>query len=56
MARIKEFIGECIRVLHVTKKPDKQEYLTVVKVSALGIGIIGFLGFVITMLALLIRG
>jgi protein transport protein SEC61 subunit gamma and related proteins len=56
MGRLKEFIGECIRVLKVTKKPDKQEYMTIVKVSALGIAIIGFIGFVITMIALIIRG
>lgn len=56
MARCKEFVGECVRVLKVTKKPDKQEFMTVVKVSALGIAIIGFIGFIITMIALIIRG
>ena len=45
--RVKRFIKECSRVLHITKKPNQQEYLTTVKVTALGIGIIGALGFVI---------
>ena len=45
--KVKKFIKECSRVLHITKKPNQQEYLTTVKVTALGIGIIGALGFVI---------
>ena len=51
--KIKSFIGECIRVLKVTKKPDAIEFKTIVKVSGLGILIIGMLGFVIQMLKLL---
>ncbi len=51
--KIKSFIGECIRVLRITKKPDATEYKTIVKVSGLGILIIGLLGFVIQMFKLL---
>ncbi len=51
--KIKAFIGECIRVLRITKKPDATEYKTIVKVSGLGILIIGLLGFVIQMIKLL---
>ena len=51
--KIKSFIGECIRVLKVTKKPDANEFRTVVKVSGLGILIIGMLGFVVQMIKLL---
>ncbi|MEA2037934.1 MAG: protein translocase SEC61 complex subunit gamma [Nanoarchaeota archaeon] len=47
--RFKSFINECIRVLRVTKKPDKQEFTTIVKVSGLGILIIGLIGFIIQM-------
>jgi len=43
------FLRECWRVLRVTRKPNKQEYLTVVKVSALGMGVIGLIGFLIAM-------
>ena len=43
--RLNSFIGECIRVLKVTKKPDAFEFKTIVKVSALGIAVIGLLGF-----------
>ena len=45
--KIKDFIRECKRVLIVTKKPTKEEFKTIVKVSGLGIMIIGFIGFVI---------
>lgn len=52
--RIKRFIGECIRVLKITKKPDKEEYKTTVKVAGLGILIIGLIGFIITMIKTLL--
>ena len=45
--RLKRFIKETVRVLRVTKKPNKQEYWATVKVTGIGIGIIGALGFVI---------
>ncbi|MBS3101850.1 protein translocase SEC61 complex subunit gamma [Candidatus Woesearchaeota archaeon] len=51
--RLKNFIGECKRVLTVTKKPDAAEFKTIVKVSGLGMLIIGLVGFVITMFKLL---
>ena len=51
--KIKSFIQESIRVLKVTKKPDATEFKTVVKVSGLGILIIGLIGFVVTMFKLL---
>ena len=45
--KLKSFIYKCKIVLRVTKKPNKQEFYTVVKVSALGMIIIGAIGFVI---------
>ena len=51
--KFKSFLGECLRVLRVTKKPDATEFKTIVKVSGLGILIIGMLGFVVTMIKLL---
>ena len=51
--KIKFFIGECLRVLKVTKKPDAIEFKTIVKVSGLGILIIGLIGFVVQMVKLL---
>ena len=51
--RIKTFFGECIRVFRITKKPSIDEYKTIVKVSGLGILIIGALGFIVAMVRLL---
>ena len=51
--KVRTFIQECIRVLRITKKPDATEYKTIVKVSGLGILVIGLLGFVIQMFRLL---
>ncbi|MEE9525605.1 MAG: protein translocase SEC61 complex subunit gamma [Candidatus Woesearchaeota archaeon] len=47
---MKRFGKECLRVLKVTKKPDKEEYLTIVKVSGIGILVIGLVGFLIQMI------
>jgi len=48
--RFKRFSLECRRVLKITKKPDRLEFKTIVKVSGLGIIIIGLIGFIITMI------
>jgi len=45
--KLKTFIVECKRVLRVTKKPNKEEFQTIVKVSAIGMGIIGVIGFLV---------
>ena len=47
--RFKSFINESVRVLKVTRKPSKEEFTTIVKVSGLGMIIIGLIGFIITM-------
>ncbi len=47
--KLKRFGKECLRVLKVTKKPNKEEFKTIVKVSGLGILLIGLLGFIIQM-------
>jgi protein transport protein SEC61 subunit gamma-like protein len=43
------FIAKCKRVWMVLKKPTKDEFTKVAKVSAVGILIIGFLGFIISL-------
>jgi protein transport protein SEC61 subunit gamma and related proteins len=48
-SKVKRFIKETIRVLRVTKKPNKTEFLGIVKVTGLGIVIIGVIGFLIFM-------
>ncbi len=48
--KVKRFIKETIRVLRITKKPGKEEYKSVVKVTGLGIIAIGAIGFLIFLL------
>lgn len=45
--RIKEFFIESRRVLRVTRKPSSLEFKTIVKVSGLGIAVIGIVGFLV---------
>ncbi|MBS3073722.1 protein translocase SEC61 complex subunit gamma [Candidatus Pacearchaeota archaeon] len=45
--KFKEFVGKCVRVFNVAKKPTKNELKQVSKISALGILAIGLLGFII---------
>ena len=36
-------------MIKVIKKPDKQEFLTTAKVSAIGLAVIGLIGFALSM-------
>ncbi len=47
MFRLKTFVSECIRVFKITKKPSGKEFKAIVKISAIGIAIIGIIGFLI---------
>ena len=51
LIKLTGFLQQCKRVLQITKKPGKEEYLTIVKVSGIGILIIGVIGFIITIIA-----
>jgi len=41
---------ECRRVLRITKKPDKETFIGIVKVSGIGMAIVGIIGFLIHIL------
>jgi len=45
--KVKHFLIECRRVLKVTKKPSTEEFKSIVKVTGVGILIIGLIGFLI---------
>ena len=45
---------DCKRVLKVSRKPDEEEYLEFSKIVAIGIAIMGAVGFVIVLIAALI--
>uniref|UniRef100_A9A9M8 Protein translocase subunit SecE n=1 Tax=Methanococcus maripaludis (strain C6 / ATCC BAA-1332) TaxID=444158 RepID=A9A9M8_METM6 len=44
---LKDFLHQCRRVLMISRKPTRQEYLTISKVTGLGICLLGFVGFII---------
>jgi len=46
---LKAFGRKCLRVWRVLKKPQRQEYLLVAKVSVIGILAIGLIGFLISL-------
>lgn len=48
--KFRRFSLECIRVLKITKKPTKEEFQVIVKVSGIGMIIIGMIGFIIQLI------
>ncbi len=48
MQKLKSFLAQCGRVWHILKKPTKEEFLMISKISALGILAIGLIGFLIS--------
>lgn len=54
-SKFKSFIIECKRVFKLTKKPSKEEFKIISKVSAIGILLIGLIGFIINMIAASIK-
>ena len=51
--RARHKLREYWRVLRITKKPTGDEFQIIVKVSALGILVIGAIGFVIHMISVM---
>ena len=49
-----DFRKQSKRVLKVARKPDREEYFNFSKVTAIGIAIIGVIGFVIVLLGQLL--
>ena len=45
--KVKRFFKETARVLRITKRPDATEYKSLLKVTSIGVAIIGTIGFVI---------
>ena len=45
--KIKSGLKQYMRVMRIARKPGKDEFLTSSKISALGIALIGLIGFVI---------
>ncbi len=56
IAKLRNFTMQCRRVLMVSSKPDKDEFNQAAKITAIGTVIIGVLGFIIFIIAMLIGG
>ena len=48
--KLVSFFGQCVRVWHLLRKPTNDEFKAVAKISAIGLGLIGLLGFAITLI------
>ena len=53
---IKEFLHESKRVLMVTRKPGMKEFKLAIKITGLGMILIGFIGMLIRMVGYFITG
>ncbi len=56
MKRIKEKLEEYRRVIRVAVKPSKEEFVTTSKIVALGVALLGFIGFFVHLVFILLRG
>ena len=53
--KFKSFLMQSKRVFKITKKPSMEEFKVIVKITSLGIAIIGIIGFLIYLLWILIK-
>ena len=53
---IKETFQNYIRVLQISKKPDRDELLDTVRICGIGIAIVGVIGFIFYLVSVLIGG
>ena len=50
ISKAKSFIMQCTRVWHILRKPDSHEFKTTAKVAAIGLGAVGLIGFIISII------
>jgi len=50
MFNLKSFAKQCVRVWYLMRKPSKDEFTTVAKVSAIGLILVGVIGFAINII------
>lgn len=54
LTQLKEFMAKCGRVLVVMRKPTKQEFKLIAQAAALGLLLMGAIGFFISMVVKLV--
>ncbi len=53
---IKDWLTQAARTLKLAVKPDREELWLSIKISLLGIGVVGLIGFVIKLISLALGG
>ncbi len=53
---IRSFLAQCARTLKLATKPKRNELWQSIKISLLGIGAVGLIGFVIRLLSSVLSG
>ncbi|MCF8884385.1 MAG: protein translocase SEC61 complex subunit gamma [Nitrososphaerota archaeon] len=53
---IKEFFKNVVNLFKLARKPGKDELLLAIRITLLGVAVIGFIAFLIRFLALAIQG
>ena len=51
---VKSFINSSIRLLRLAKKPEKQEFFFVAKITGLGILLIGLIGYILKSVGIIV--
>ncbi len=52
LVRFRKFLSESKRILMLARKPTKQEYIVIAKITGLGMIIIGLMGMIIKLFAM----
>ncbi len=50
-----ELIKRCIRIIHISRKPTGAEFSQVARITAFGMLLFGFIGFVISVISSFVR-
>lgn len=53
---IKENLHNYIRILKISKKADKDEFLDTLRICAIGISVVGAIGFIFYIVSFLVGG
>ena len=51
---VRTFLESCMRLLRLAKKPGKNELWLSIKICFIGVSLIGFIGFIVKILSLML--
>lgn len=51
---LRSFLNSCVRTLKLASKPNRRELWLSLKISFLGIGVVGLVGFIVRLIASLL--